>query len=99
MLQEQSHDIIEQQNDDQYDQLSEKVKRMKQVSTDIHILVQEGVQISSAMNEDMFATTGFMDSTMGKLKQLQTTASSKHMCYFICFIVASFVILYLIFFR
>ena len=88
--------IMEQQNNDRIDDLSEQVARLKGLTIDIGNEVREQNSLLDQMGEG-FSNTG--DLLAGSLKKIGTMLESggaKHMCYLVGFTVATFVVLYML---
>jgi len=88
--------IMEQQNNDRIDQLSDQVALLKGLTIDIGNEVREQNSLLDQMG-DGFASTG--DLLAGSLKKIGTMLQSggaKHMLYMVGFIVAVFVLLYML---
>lgn len=88
--------IMEQQNNDRINQLSDQVALLKGLTIDIGNEVREQNSLLDQMG-DGFASTG--DLLAGSLRKIGTMLESggaKHMCYMVGFIVAVFVLLYML---
>lgn len=93
---EMNANIMEQQNNDRINQLSDQVALLKGLTIDIGNEVREQNSLLDQMG-DGFASTG--DLLAGSLRKIGTMLESggaKHMCYMVGFIVAVFVLLYML---
>merc|ERR1712038_432949 len=93
---EMNSNIMEQQNNDKIDQLSDQVALLKGLTIDIGNEVREQNSLLDQMG-DGFASTG--DLLAGSLRKIGTMLESggaKHMCYMVGFIVAVIVLLYML---
>lgn len=86
--------IMEQQNNDRINELSDQVARLKGLTVDIGNEVREQNSMLGDMGEN-FGNVG--DLLAGSLRRIGTMLESggaKHMCYMIAFIVAVMIFLY-----
>lgn len=93
---EMNANIMEQQNNDKIDQLSDQVALLKGLTIDIGNEVREQNSLLDQMG-DGFSSAG--DLLAGSLKKIGTMLDSggaKHMCYMVGFIVAVMVLLYML---
>merc|ERR1712165_609705 len=93
---EMNANIMEQQNNDKINQLSDQVALLKGLTIDIGNEVREQNSLLDQMG-DGFANTG--DLLAGSLRKIGTMLESggaKHMCYMVGFIVTVFVLLYML---
>lgn len=93
---EMNSNIMEQQNNDKIDQLSDQVALLKGLTIDIGNEVREQNSLLDQMG-DGFANTG--DLLAGSLKKIGTMLESggaKHMLIMVGFIVTVFVLLYML---
>lgn len=86
--------MMESQNDELTNRLSEKVNLLKQLSIDIGVEVKEQNKMLDEMDVDFESTQGFMKKTLGGMTQMLNTGGSKHMCYLVLFIFALFILVY-----
>jgi len=91
---EESERLMEQQNNDTVNLLSEQVEKLKHISLDIKRGISEDQKLLNNMDEDFGSTQGFMAGTLGRLNTMLTSGSSKHMCYLAGFIFCFFMIVY-----
>jgi blocked-early-in-transport protein 1 len=91
---EQTERMMESQNDELTNRLSEKVNLLKQLSIDIGVEVKEQNKMLDEMDVDFESTQGFMKKTLGGMTQMLNTGGSKHMCYLVLFIFALFILVY-----
>jgi len=93
---EMNANIMEEQNNDRINQLSDQVALLKGLTIDIGNEVREQNSLLDQMG-DGFASTG--DLLAGSLRKIGTMLESggaKHMCYMVGFIVAVMVLLYML---
>lgn len=86
--------IMESQNNERIDELSQQVARLKGLTIDIGNEVREQNSLLDQM-QDGFASTG--DMLAGSLRKIGTmlqAGGAKHMMYMVMFIVAVFILLY-----
>lgn len=88
--------IMEQQNNDRIDDLSEQVARLKGLTIDIGNEVREQNSLLDQMGEGFSHTGDLLSGSLKKIGTMLDSAGAKHMCYMVAFTVATFVVLYML---
>jgi|EP01083_Nonionella_stella_P068222 blocked-early-in-transport protein 1 len=93
---EMNANIVEQQNNDKIDQLSDQVALLKGLTIDIGNEVREQNSLLDQMG-DGFANTGDMlAGSLKKIGNMLESGGAKHMCYMVGFIVVVMILLYML---
>lgn len=93
---EMNANLMEQQNNDKIDQLSDQVALLKGLTIDIGNEVKEQNSLLDQMG-DGFANTGnLLAGSLKKIGTMLESGGAKHMLYMVGFIVAVFVLLYML---
>ncbi len=91
---EMNANIMEQQNNDRIDELSEQVARLKGLTIDIGNEVTQQNSFLDGM-QDGFANTGdLLAGSLRRIGSMLERGGAKHMCYMVAFIVFVIVFLY-----
>ena len=91
---EMNANIMEQQNNDRIDELSEQVARLKGLTIDIGNEVTQQNSFLDGM-QDGFANTGdLLAGSLRRIGSMLERGGAKHMCYMVAFIVFVMVFLY-----
>ena len=88
--------IMEQQNNDRINDLSEQVARLKGLTIDIGNEVREQNSFLDQMGEGFSNTGDLLSGSLKKIGTMLDSAGAKHMCYMVAFTVATFVVLYML---
>ncbi|ETV72361.1 hypothetical protein H257_12511 [Aphanomyces astaci] len=91
---EQTHRLMEDQNDEKIDQLSIQIGALKKMTQDINNAVKEDNKFLDGMGQDFDNTDSLMGGTLKKLGNMMDTGGGKHMWMLIGFVVVVFVLLY-----
>lgn len=91
---EMNANIMEQQNNDRIDELSEQVARLKGLTIDIGNEVRQQNSFLDNM-QDGFANTGdLLAGSLQRIGHMLESGGAKHMCYMVAFVVFIMVFLY-----
>ncbi|KAF0698851.1 Aste57867_10528 [Aphanomyces stellatus] len=91
---EQTHRLMEEQNDEKIDQLSIQIGALKEMTKAINTAVKEDNKFLDGMGQDFDNTDSLMGGTLKKLGSMMEQGGSKHMFLLIAFVVVVFVLLY-----
>ncbi|TXG72264.1 hypothetical protein EZV62_000843 [Acer yangbiense] len=89
-----SHEIKEHDNDNEMDNLKERVVFLKRLTGDIHEEVESHNRLLDRMGNGMDATRGIMSGTMDRFKMVFEKKSNRRMCTLVIAFVVSFLIIY-----
>ncbi|KAK3190283.1 hypothetical protein Dsin_029844 [Dipteronia sinensis] len=89
-----SHEIKEHDNDNEMDNLKERVVFLKRLTGDIHEEVEGHNRLLDRMGNSMDATRGIMSGTMDRFKMVFEKKSNRRMCTLVVAFVVSFLIVY-----
>ncbi len=93
---EMNANIMEQQNNDKIDQLSDQVALLKGLTIDIGNEVREQNSLLDQMGDGFSNTGELLAGSLRKIGTMLEAGGAKHMCYMVAFIVAVFVLLYML---
>lgn len=91
---EQARTMMQESNDRDISQLSDKVQHMRNIAFDLEQQLQEDHALLNQTGSNMDRVSQMMRTTLGNVTQMLNTGGSKHMCYLILFIVCLFLGLY-----
>uniref|UniRef100_H2Y9Z0 BET1 homolog n=1 Tax=Ciona savignyi TaxID=51511 RepID=H2Y9Z0_CIOSA len=87
--------IYEEENQRLEHDLRNKVTALKSLSINIGEEVRDQNRLLNGMDDDMNKVTGFLGSTMNRLKSISRGGYAKMWCYLLLFILAVFLVMYL----
>lgn len=93
---EMNANIMEQQNNDKIDQLSDQVALLKGLTIDIGNEVREQNSLLDQMGDGFSNTGELLAGSLKKIGTMLESGGAKHMCYMVIFIVVVFVLLYML---
>merc|ERR1712137_618864 len=82
---EESEDLFDRETENDLERMSSKANEMKNLSSAIEIEITESMRQIDEMNEGFSSVQSALDASFKRLKKLQKTASTRHMCYLILF--------------
>lgn len=86
--------IMEQQNNDRIDELSEHVARLKGLTIDIGNEVKEQNSLLDDMGDGFANTRDLLAGSLRRIGTMLESGGAKHMCYMVGFVVFVMVFLY-----
>lgn len=81
--------ILEQQNNERINELSDQVARLKGLSIDIGNEVREQNSLLDSMGDGFLNTRDLLQSSLSRIGTMLESGGTKHMFYMICFCVAA----------
>jgi blocked-early-in-transport protein 1 len=81
--------ILEQQNNERINELSDQVARLKGLTIDIGNEVREQNSLLDNMGDGFQNTADLLRSSLGRIGTMLESGGTKHMCYMILFCVAA----------
>jgi len=94
--QEATEQILMENSEMQLGSLTERIGIVKQIGEEINIEITKSNALLDDMNVKTTDAQGLLKDAMGKLNQLVSAGSNRHMCYLIGFAVTVFLIVYFI---
>ena len=82
--------LLEEENNKRWAELGSKVDVLKNMTMDINQEVKSQNQFLDGMGNSMGGASDMLQSTIGKIGNMMSTASPKHMYYLVIFIVILF---------
>jgi blocked early in transport 1 len=79
--------ILEQQNNERINELSEQVARLKGLTIDIGNEVREQNSLLDGMNDGFVNTRDLLTNSLSRIGTMLESGGTKHMCYMVLFIV------------
>lgn len=92
----QTNEVIEAQNDQLMEQMSDKIKTLRTLSIDIGEEVRTQNQDLGGMGDDFDTTGSLLGSSMKRLKAMGNAGHNRWMLYIVIFIIVLFFLLYYI---
>jgi blocked-early-in-transport protein 1 len=86
--------ILESQNNERIDQLSESVARLKGLTIDIGNEVREQNSLLDHMGDGFTNTADLLQGSLRRIGTMLESGGAKHMCYMVLFCVAVMIFLY-----
>lgn len=84
-----------QANDQQLEEMGEKVAALKQFTIDIGREAKMQNAMLNNMEDDFSSAGSLLDVTVKRLGEMMNTGGSNHMCYLVAFIFGLFMFIYL----
>jgi len=91
---ETNSNIMEQQNNDRINDLSDQVARLKGLTLDIGNEVREQNALLDDMGDGFSNTRDMLSGSLRKIGTMLERGGAKHMCYMVAFVVFVMVFLY-----
>jgi blocked-early-in-transport protein 1 len=86
--------IMEQQNNDRIDELSDQVARLKGLTMDINSEVKEQNSLLDNMGDSFGNTRDALQGSLRRMQHMLESGGARHMCYMVGFVVFVMVFLY-----
>jgi len=86
--------ILEQQNNERINELSDHVARLKGLTIDIGNEVREQNSLLDNMGDGFSSTRDLLQGSLGRISTMLETTGGKHMCYLVGFAVFTMLLLY-----
>lgn len=86
--------IMEQQNNERIDELSQQVARLKGLTIDIGNEVREQNSLLDNMGDGFESTRDLLAGSLRRIGTMLESGGAKHMCYMVAFVVFVIVFLY-----
>ncbi len=86
--------IMEQQNNERIDELSQQVARLKGLTIDIGNEVREQNSLLDNMGDGFESTRDMLSGSLRRIGTMLESGGAKHMCYMVAFVVFVMVFLY-----
>jgi hypothetical protein len=87
-------DILEQQNNERIELLSDQVSRLKGLTMDINNEVKEQNSLLDGMHDGFVNTKDMLASSLGRIGTMLESGGAKHMCYMVGFCVCAMIFLW-----
>ena len=91
---EANKNILEQQNNERIDELSQQVARLKGLTIDIGNEVREQNSFLDNMGDGFESTRDMLSGSLRRIGTMLESGGAKHMCYMVSFVVFVVVFLY-----
>ncbi|KAG9409370.1 hypothetical protein AC1031_019624 [Aphanomyces cochlioides] len=91
---EQTHRLMEEQNDEKIDQLSIQIGALKKMTQDIQNAVKEDNRFLDGMSQDFDHTDSLMGGTLKKLGNMMEQGGGRHMWLLVGFVLVVLILLY-----
>jgi len=89
-----SQQLLMKDNDQKIVELTQTVQKIKQISIDIEVGIEQSNKILDSLDSDMSGVQGLLSSSLQRLAKLTEQSGSRHMCYLILFCIFVFILLY-----
>jgi|UniRef100_A0A7S4GIY5 blocked-early-in-transport protein 1 len=91
---EQTEEQLERENEDELENLRDKVATIKSIALDIQDEVKSHNRLLDKMGDQFSTATASLKGTMGRLNAMMAHGGSKHMCFLALFVFMVFIALY-----